>query len=108
MGQMEEPGARSRPGDQAEAEARTTWPQHNENEGNFQFANSASRMLRKRERNGKRGEERGREGKGMAATGGNGDRRTGATTHETAQNARWPLQVLKCFRLRGCLPTTAT
>lgn len=55
-----------------------------------------------------RGKGMGREGKGMAATGGNGDRRTGATTHETAQNARWPLQVLKCFRLRGCLPTTAT
>lgn len=29
---------------------------------------------------------------------------TGATTHETAQNARRPLQLLKCFRLRGCLP----
>jgi len=89
-------GMRSRPGDQDEAEARTTWPQHNENEGNFQFANSASRMLRK----GKR--------RSGVRESGIGDWRTGATTHETAPNARWPLQVLKCFRLRGCLPRTAT
>jgi len=53
-------GMRSRPGDQDEAEARTTWPQHNENEGNFQFANSASRMLRKgKRRSGVRGLENG-------------------------------------------------